>query len=61
MRSLDNASEPERNKNEICGFIDKKQALKWFSILDLKLLKTFGFELKEIEVKEITAIGKNRF
>lgn len=42
------------------AFIDKKQALDWFSIEDLKLLDRYGFNLIELEVKEITAIGKKQ-
>lgn len=52
----------ERNikGSEICGFINKKQALKWFSHKDLKLLSSFGFELKKVEVKIIVAKGEKQ-
>ena len=46
------------NENEICGFISKKQAKKWFTQEDLKILLPFGFELKQVEVKTITALGE---
>ena len=45
---------------EICGFIDKDQALNWFSKYELKKLAGIGFYLKEIEVAEITAIGEKQ-
>jgi hypothetical protein len=45
---------------EICGFINLSGALDWFTIEDLKVLLDSGFKLKEIEVKEITAIGQKQ-
>jgi hypothetical protein len=45
---------------EICGFINKEQALNWFNKYEIKKLKTFGFNLKEIKVAAITAIGKKQ-
>ena len=47
-------------EEEICGFKDKKQALKWFTKNELKFLKSLGFELKKREVKEITAYGQKQ-
>jgi len=45
---------------EICGFINLKQALNWFSKFELTELMREGFILKEVMVKEITARGKNQ-
>ncbi|KKK54217.1 hypothetical protein LCGC14_3086960 [marine sediment metagenome] len=45
---------------EICGFINKKQALNWFNELELTHLATEGFILKEITVTTITAIGQKQ-
>ena len=45
---------------EICGFMTEKQAHKWFTKKELIKLKKFGFELKEVEVKEITIAGEVR-
>lgn len=45
---------------EICGFINLEQALNWFSKYELKKLLCYGLELKEIEVKKITAIGEKQ-
>jgi len=47
-------------QNEICGFINKQQALKWFSQDELDLLLAFNFRLKEIEVTQITTIGQKQ-
>lgn len=46
--------------DEICGFLNKEQAVKWFSERDLKELREAGFELKEVEVEKITAIGEKQ-
>ena len=46
--------------NEICGFIDLRQAKQWFSKYELKKLAEYGFSLKKVEVKEITAIGQKQ-
>jgi len=43
---------------EICGFIDLEHANKWFTDNELKEAERKGFILKQIEVKEITAIGE---
>lgn len=48
------------NNGEICGFISLEQAKEWFSNYELDKLKGAGFELKEIEVSKITAIGKKQ-
>ena len=45
---------------EICGFLDLKQAINWFSEKELQKLKELGFELKLIKVKQITAIGNTQ-
>jgi hypothetical protein len=45
---------------EICGFVNKSQAIQWFSKYELKKLAGLGFNLKEIEVAEITAIGEKQ-
>lgn len=45
---------------EICGFLTREQAIQWFSERDLKELGEAGFELKEVEVAEITAIGEKQ-
>ena len=47
-------------ESEICGFKDKKQAIKWFNNYELKKLKANGYELKEVEVEKITAIGEKQ-
>lgn len=45
---------------EICGFYSIEQAMRWFSVDDLINLKTLGFRLKKVFVKEITAIGNSQ-
>lgn len=50
----------EPRENEICGFINKEQAFKWFNKYELKNLKNLGFDLKEIKVAKITAIGERQ-
>jgi len=37
-----------------------EQSLDWFSDKDLEILNNLGFKLTELEVKEITAIGKKQ-
>jgi len=44
--------------NEICGFKTLKQANKWFTKRQYEWLESYGFYLKRIEVKQITAIGE---
>jgi len=48
------------DKMEIHAFKDMEQARKWFTEKDLELVKEFGFELKEVEAKEITAVGEKQ-
>jgi len=45
---------------EICGFLNLEQANKWFTDNELKEAERKGFILKQIEVKEITAIGEKQ-
>lgn len=45
---------------EICGFKDLQQALDWFSRKEILKLSEEGFILKEVKVKEITAIGEKQ-
>lgn len=47
-------------RNEICGFLDLKQATNWFTPNELKGLEKLGYTLKKVIVKEITAIGKKQ-
>lgn len=47
-------------ENEICGFLNLKQALKWFTLKELYYLKKLGYRLKKIKVSEITVIGKTQ-
>lgn len=52
--------ERDTEENEICGFMDKLQALSWFNRYELKNLKVLGFELKEVKVTYITARGQRQ-
>ena len=45
---------------EICGFIDYKQARDWFEPEELVALYEIGYTLKQVEVKEITAVGQKQ-
>jgi len=54
---LDIGIDRSPKKEEICGFKDLHQAKKWFSEKELKIYRKFGFELKRICVKKITAVG----
>ena len=47
-------------KDEICGFLNKKQAMKWFNEIELHYLREAGYNLKQVEVKKITAIGRTQ-
>jgi hypothetical protein len=44
--------------NEICGFINRKQMCKWFTLEELQKLRKAGYYPKRVEVKKITAIGE---
>ena len=46
-----------QRKNEISGFVDRDKALDWFNPYELGVLRRIGFELKLIEVEEITEVG----
>lgn len=46
-----------QKEEEICGFVSKEQAKKWFTQYELRCMREEGFDLKEIEVEKITAIG----
>lgn len=46
------------HKEEICGFKSVKQALKWFSIWELKRMKRSGFKLSKVLVQKITEVGE---
>ena len=46
--------------NEISGFLNLKQALKWFTFQELKDLRVLGYQLKKLTVKKITAISENQ-
>jgi hypothetical protein len=58
--SCDYGIERNLRPGEICGFINKEQALIWFDKEELKELAGLGFYLKEVEVKEITARGEKQ-
>jgi hypothetical protein len=45
------------HKYEICGFQNVRQALKWFSAKEIRGLRRLGFELVQVQVQRITAIG----
>lgn len=45
---------------EICGFLTKTQALKWFDSDDLILLHELGYKIKKVSVAKITAIGEKQ-
>jgi hypothetical protein len=44
--------------SEISGFKNYRQALNWFSDIELQVLERIGFQLKEVGVKRITAESK---
>lgn len=44
--------------NEICGFKNVKQALKWFSAKDIRKMRRLGLDLRKVPVQKITAIGE---
>jgi len=46
--------------SEIFGFKDLEQANLWFSKRELNHMAKFGFELKKIKVKKITARGERQ-
>lgn len=46
------------HKEEICGFISVKQALKWFSIWELRGMERLGFKLTKVLVQKITEVGE---
>ena len=46
------------HNNEICGFVNLRQALNWFSQKELKVYRRLVFELKKVMVQKITAIGE---
>jgi len=58
--SCDFGIERDIYPEEICGFLNKEQGEKWFNKNELEDLEKIGFKLKEIEVKKITAIGRNQ-
>jgi len=45
---------------EVCGFLNLKQAKNWFTDEELKELKELGFHLKKVKVKKITAKGNKQ-
>ena len=47
-------------ENEIHGFKDIDQALKWFNAIEISSLYKIGFKLVYRRVKEITAIGESQ-
>lgn len=46
--------------NEIGGFLNKEQALNWFTKDELNGLEKIGYFLKRIKVKKITVIGEKQ-
>jgi len=56
----DNKIKRHSNIGEICGFKDLRQAFKWFTKKELKMLKRLGFPLKKIKVSKITAVGETQ-
>lgn len=56
----DKGIERQTERNEICGFESLEQVEKWFNEKELKGLAKLGFELREIEVKKITAFGERQ-
>lgn len=42
------------------GFLDIEQAKEWFTLEEFERLSKNGYELKELEVKKITAIGNKQ-
>lgn len=56
--SADSGIERRMRKNEICGFKNSNQAFNWFNKSEFIDMEKQGFQLKEIKVKKITAIGE---
>lgn len=54
----DRGIERSPHNNEICGFENMAQVLKWFNKKELETLRRLGFEVKKIAVQKITAIGE---
>ena len=47
-----------KKEKEICGFKDEEQAKRWFDKKMLKILKSYGYNLECVAVKEVTAMGE---
>jgi len=45
---------------EICGFLSLEQAMRWFTEEEIDSLYEEGYQLIEIKVKKITAIGEKQ-
>lgn len=60
MPVTDKGIERNQKDNEICGFLNKNQALNWFNKKQLLKLEKYGYELKTIDVDKITAIGRSQ-
>lgn len=54
----DRGIERTPHNNEICGFENMDQLLKWFDLDDIFELHRFGFEVKKVLVQKVTAIGE---
>lgn len=46
--------------NEICGFKNTRQALKWFKAKEIKQMRRLGFNLVKVPVQKITAVGESQ-
>lgn len=44
-------------EDEVCCFLNLKQAYAWFTQEELKILEKFGYKLRRIVVNEITVYG----
>ena len=44
-------------EKEICGFHSMEQLNAWFTAEEIKALAEWGFNIKQVEVEQITAVG----
>ena len=55
--ALDKGINRDIRKYEVSAFADMASLSKWFSVGCLAELALHGFEVKEVEVEQITAVG----
>ena len=47
-------------KQEVCGFINIRQLLRWFNSKDIRQMRKLDFNIVKVKVQTITAIGKHQ-